>query len=249
MVFLAAGVAKREALPAVQSSETRTFQASADATLSENAPTTKFGASTTNSVDGDDPSGSGKESVTLLKWDLSSIPQGDVVLSAQFELNVTNASTEGYELYRMSRDWKEGEATWNEAETGTPWDVPGASGALDHGFTARGVVQTGGTGPVTITLGAEGITAVQAWVDGPGENYGFIIADGTNSDGLAFSSREAATSSLRPKLIVTFMANSGSGGGAVTIPDGGSGFCGATGMEAALVIGLLALIRRRSAKR
>lgn len=243
VVLLAAGLPEREAIPSVQSSGSLSFGSVADVTLSENAPSTNLGGSSTTSADGDEPSGTGKELVTLLRWDLTAIPQGSVVLSATIDLHVTNSSMGEYEFYRMARGWKESEATWNQAETGTPWDGPGASGSLDRGFTVRGVVPADTPGPVTITLGAEAITAVQAWVDGPGVNYGFAVADGTNTDGLAFATREASVSSQRPKLTVTYMANSGSGTGGVVLTNGGPGFCGATGMEAVLVFCLIALFR------
>jgi hypothetical protein len=234
------------ALPAPQAGQTLSFESSADTTLSENAPASKFGAATTSSADGDEPSTTGKDMVTLLKWDLSAIPPGSVVISATIQLHVTNASTEEFELYRMIRDWSEVDATWSEADLGVPWEAPGAAGPNDHGFSVRGVIQAGAAGPVKITLGPEGVTAVQAWVDGPSVNYGFILCDGGNSDGLAFASRETATPSQRPTMTVTFMASSGS---APAAANGGPGFCGATGMEAALFFALAVLIRRIFAKR
>ena len=53
---------------------------------------------------------------------------------------------------------------------------------------------------------------VQSWVNSPSSNHGFIVLDYINaSNGLDFSSREAATLANRPKLTVTY-SNAGQSG-------------------------------------
>lgn len=219
-------------------SPSSTYAGTRDVTLSENAPATAFGAGTACSADGDDPPGSGKDAVTLLQWDVSAIPPGSTVLTAEITLVVTNASADTYELYRLARDWSEPQATWNEAAAGAPWGTPGA-GPPDRGFDVRGTVSAGAAGPVTIALNSPGITAVQSWVDDPLSNYGFTIVDGANSDGVAFASRESPTPSQRPRLVVTYAPPSAG----AALPDGGEGFCGSTGAETVLLFALLAFLR------
>jgi hypothetical protein len=105
---------------------------------------------------------------------------------------------------------------------------------------------------------------VQAWVNDPASNFGLILLDGANTDGLAFSSKESSTASQRPRLEVTYVpaisakvstpADSVIDGGEnpLTLQEalegsappssgGGSGNCGALGLEPLL---LLALVRR-----
>ena len=50
---------------------------------------------------------------------------------------------------------------------------------------------------------------MQAWIDNPSSNHGFIIQDYGADDGLEFSSSEDATVSARPKLTLTYAASGG----------------------------------------
>jgi hypothetical protein len=57
-----------------------------------------------------------------------------------------------------------------------------------------------------ITLNAAGVAVVQSWVSTPSTNFGFIIADSGNTDGLDFISSESVTSpTIRPLLTVTYV--------------------------------------------
>lgn len=251
---------------------TTSYAGTRDAHLSELAPTTNYGSANPLIVDGD--AGSGKDMYVLLRWDVGAVPPGSTVQSARIKLHVTNASTQTYELYRLSRAWTETGATWNQAATGTNWAVPGAKGSTDRGSTVRGTVTATATGLVTITLNSSGVSMVQSWVDSPSGNYGLILADPANADSLQFASREASTASQRPRLEITYTppstATTRTEGEAspealvdgeenpLTLEDAlpaaydpaadgdGGSSCGATGFEAALVLALLALLRRRS---
>ena len=50
----------------------------ADASISENSPTTNYGGATLG-ADGDEPSGSGKDKYALVRWDLTGIAPGTKV--------------------------------------------------------------------------------------------------------------------------------------------------------------------------
>jgi hypothetical protein len=66
-----------------------------------------------------------------------------------------------------------------------------------------GSVAASKTGQRSFTLSTP---LVQGWVDNPSNNNGILIANSTSADDLSFSSREAATSSARPQLSVTYTA-------------------------------------------
>jgi hypothetical protein len=59
-------------------------------------------------------------------------------------------------------------------------------------------------GTYTVTLGADGLAAVQGWVNTPASNHGFVLDALTNMDGLDLASSEASTLAQRPRLDVTY---------------------------------------------
>jgi chitodextrinase len=180
------------------------YSGTRDAYISENAPDSAFGGATVLLVDGDDPSGTGRDLSTLLLWDLSDIPSGALVEGTTITINVTNVSSGSYELYEVKANWQEDSADWNSYAAGSPWEVPGASGASDRGTTVLGTVNGSSLGSRTLTLNQNGLNLIQGWVDGSAPNFGFIIADGQVSNGLDFGSREVSAPLDRPKLTVTY---------------------------------------------
>jgi hypothetical protein len=62
--------------------------------ISENAPRTKYGATSSLGAGGDEPDNSGNDIYALIRWDLSTILTGSKVCSASVTLNVTNVSIE-----------------------------------------------------------------------------------------------------------------------------------------------------------
>ncbi len=61
-----------------QSTTTVTLPAVADTYLSQNSPTNNYGSNSTLLIDGDDPGGTGRDKRTLVKFDLSQIPPGQL---------------------------------------------------------------------------------------------------------------------------------------------------------------------------
>lgn len=183
---------------------TSAYAGTRDAYISQNATDTAFGTATTLLVDGDDPSGSNNDLSTLLLWDLSDIPTDALVDSATITINVTNVNSTPYEIYAVLVNWQETTTTWNNAATGTPWQSPGADGAVDRGATVLGAISSGVTGTHTVVLNQAGLDVVQSWIDGSAPNNGLIAANSSATNGLDFSSREAAGPLDRPKLSVTY---------------------------------------------
>jgi hypothetical protein len=153
--------------------------------------------------DGNEPTNSGKDIYALIKWDLSVVPAGSKVSSVSVTLNVTNASTETYRAYGLKRAWVESAATCLRYAVKSPWEVAGAKDSLDRAAQVAGSVSLPNTGRQTFPLSP---AVAQSWLDNPASNQGIVIAHTTNADGLAFSSRESATSSLGPQLNMTYIA-------------------------------------------
>ena len=141
---------------------------------------------------------------TVIKWDISAIPSGEIIQSASITFTVFSSTGDVYEVYEMKRDWVESQATWNEYASGSSWETGGAQGSLDRGTTVLGTI-TGSTGSQTINLNSSGIALVQSWVDNPSSNFGITIQDYAGaSDGMDFYSSEYATASWRPTFTVQY---------------------------------------------
>jgi len=97
---------------------------------------------------------------------------------------------------------RESEATWNVAASGTPWQVPGAAGPQDRDATLVGSVNATSTGSFTFALNAAGVALIQGWIDDPTSNHGLVIADTSTTDGLDFTSRQAASAGDGPRLSI-----------------------------------------------
>src|SRR5215218_1011568 len=85
--------------------ETRSLTSSADTQIVENAPAKNYGAATSLGVNGNAPSGSGKDEFALLKWDLSGIVPRTQINSALVTLSVTTASPQTYRAYVLKQPW------------------------------------------------------------------------------------------------------------------------------------------------
>ena len=180
------------------------YQGTRDTKIATKSANTNYGSNSTIDLDGS------PDISDLLYWDLSAIPSGSVIDSVTIQLNITNTTTQTYEVYTMERPWDEQTATWNQASSGNSWASAGAQGTGDHGSTVLGTLTPTSTGAYQLVLNASGIAAVQGWIDDPSSNFGLILQDYGNRNGIDFSTREASTASQRPKLTVTYQpADSG----------------------------------------
>jgi len=170
-----------------------------DAHIRYDSQTTNYGGATTLLIDGN------PDYSALLKWDLSPIPAGVTVTNVTLTFNVVDVSSHVYELYALRRVWSESDATWIKATSTTNWSTAGASNTSSDRETAvLGTISSTASGSKTITLNSAGIAKVQAWINTPSSNNGFIIQDYTVSNGLDLSSSEAGTVSQRPILTITY---------------------------------------------
>jgi hypothetical protein len=164
-------------------SGTITLDASRDTSIDKNAATINDGACDT--LTASQTGGDLGDNRILLYFDLSGIPSGSTVASAELRLTkVSGVDTAvDYEIYLVTSDWQQGSgacgglsadiANWNDRLPGlpvTPWITPG--GDYNPAILAT----------TTITVNQEYtwsnagfITAVDGWVQGAGMNYGSIL--------------------------------------------------------------------------
>jgi adhesin/invasin len=110
-----------------------------------------------------------------------------------------------YDVHRVTRNWVEAQATWDEADSnlGIAWTTPGGD------FVATPTASTT-TGTVSGVWLSWDVTAdVSAWYNGTASNYGILIKDNTESSATNYeaqlATRENATTANRPKLVVAYI--------------------------------------------
>lgn len=166
---------------------------------------TSIGSANRNANHGADPNMTinNVQYVSLVQFDLSTIPAGAIIQSAQFSLYHASGSTDTASVFGMTRSWTEGTgaehsgATWNSYDGNNAWTTAG--GDYD---------QTSG---VAITLPANNqwatwdlTTLTAAWVLGKVPNYGIALTQITSGNN-TFPSSDNATAANRPKLVVTLL--------------------------------------------
>jgi hypothetical protein len=179
------------------------YSGTQDVYLSEAQPTENFSLEKELLLDGDDPVGSTLDKSTLLKWDLSEIPQNSTIQSVSITINVTNSSNNSYELFEIKKEWQDNLATWDSYDGLNPWQTLGAKGPDDRGETILATLLAYSNGFHTIILNAAGIDLIQTWVDNPDSNFGFLLANQISSNGIDFFSNETSIPTNRPRLSIT----------------------------------------------
>jgi RHS repeat-associated protein len=172
---------------------TVTLSASADAFIDQASSTTNFG--TTNYLQ-TYPWTSSYTKRSLIQFDLSGIPAGATIISA--DLYLYNYGTSGYTrtlaVHRVTSSWTETGVTWNNF-----------NGAFNGTSTATCQVSW----PSNVNGLWDVKNDVQAVANGTNSNYGWLLKD-NSEDGSQnfwqFNSKEFATSSVRPKLVVVYSA-------------------------------------------
>ena len=159
---------------------------------------------------------------SLLAFDIAgAIPAGSIITDVELTLTVQMAGPgsgdDEYSVHRVTQDWGEGtsfatggngassttdDATWIHTffSTGV-WNAPGG----DFEATASATESIGTFGPETWGSTAELVADVQAWLDDPSSNYGWILIgdEAANSSARQFASRESSTNA--PVLTVQYI--------------------------------------------
>lgn len=179
----------------------------------------------------------------LVRFDVSSIPAGATVTSAAVQFHVTRAAEQSgadpASLYRLVADWGEGssnagtgggltlasaeDATWSHRFYGAPPGTPrvpwaSAAGGGDFVEPASSSVSLPVAGPFVFASTPQLVADVQAWVDQPSTNFGWVAAGNFSGAKTArqIAARSFPVAAQRPVLTVTY-TTTGNGGG----PGGG----------------------------
>lgn len=122
----------------------------------------------------------------LYQFDLSAIPSGQRLVSATLRIWVTSAENSTVSLYRVTQSWSENTLTWANS-----------SGVAHDGTVVASFVpaSSGRYYDVDVT------SLVASWRGGT-PNHGLITRLASNNSLAAFTSKEWATSSQRPELVV-----------------------------------------------
>jgi hypothetical protein len=180
----------------------------ADTAIRDAAPDLNQGTVTSLPV-GDSQSGS-VHNRGLFKFDLSNLPANSVVTAVTLRLTVIQAGTpdSSFDLNRLLVDWSETDATWNDRLASTLWTIPGGAANSDYVLTASGSGTLPGSGVSTGFSSPGMVSDVQAWINNPATNFGWIlIATGDASgSGKQVASREEGADA--PSLIVQYTVQS-----------------------------------------
>lgn len=157
----------------------------------------------------------------LVWFDLSEIPQGASIESAELELSMsmTVAGEVPITLHRVTASWGEGasqatgqeggggasangDATWiHRSFPETMWENPGG----DFVQAASGSASVGGSERYSWSS-AGMVEDVQDWLDDPDSNHGWLLQgnEATAPSAKRFNSRHHVNADSRPVLVVTF---------------------------------------------
>ncbi|MCW3090312.1 MAG: hypothetical protein JWP81_1381 [Ferruginibacter sp.] len=164
----------------------------------------------------------------LLKFDIAAqVPAGATITAVTLSLFCnkvnTSAVTNSVSIHPLLVDWGEGssaapasgdgagvaattnDATWvNRFHPSNAWTAPGG----DFSSTASATTGVGGASASYSWTSPQVITEVQAWLNNPSTNFGWILIGAEASSGSAkrFSSRENSVAAQRPQLSVTYIA-------------------------------------------
>ncbi len=139
---------------------------------------------------------------TLMRIDLTDIPSGARVEKATLSLwaGAGNASTTLL-VYKLLRAWEEKEATWMEARSGEPWDVPGILGGHDVSpapITTARIHRPYRWVHIDITH------LVQEWVNHPDQNFGLLLTGKEPGVEYHFLSKDFPLAKFRPHLDISY---------------------------------------------
>jgi hypothetical protein len=193
------------------------ISAAADTTLQEAFPANNYGGGASFTSGGRRRGGTTRG---LFRFDVAgSVPVGATINAVTLTLNVTATPDGGvnsiFDLHRLTASWGEGnntglggapadvnETTWTHRFAGgAPWGMPGG----DFVGTVSGSRSIAGNGSYTFASTANLVSDVQAWLNNPAGNFGWILtsqSEDTAATIRRFASRESGAAG--PQLAITF---------------------------------------------
>ncbi len=190
---------------------TITIPADADTTIYESVSASNFGARATMQAGAS--SSANARARALLSFNVgAAVPPGATILAARLTVTATDApavaqSTQSFELRRVARPWSEGvqsaagggaaavnDATWSHRLfPNSAWSSPGGVAGTDVAAAVSAVLAVGNAGAYRTASGVPLVADVQAWLDRPEDNYGWMLLGQNESTALTartFASRE-----------------------------------------------------------
>lgn len=148
---------------------------------------------------------SGKEYFTLFQFDLSALPMGSTVYSAELELYMNSGVGAAIDInvHRLTRDWTESGATWLSYDGSNNWTTPGG----DYDAAVAASLNVAGTGWYSVDIGG----LVDGWLNGQFANQGLILVppSAPGNKEKRFTSSDDDDASLHPKLTITYACECG----------------------------------------
>ena len=178
------------------------------------APTPDYKGTTDTVISSKDPAGNyGKieqlqlqrlehQQTALIRWDVSSIPAGSKVVSAEMTFWVTGKLVGDSKVYALNLPFDEFDANYRMAKAGLMWRTLGAQSDQDRGTMPVSAIAPEKTGFHTAFLDP---VTVQGWIAQPGKNFGILIA-GPDANIWGLEARETAMPERRPKLTITYIS-------------------------------------------
>ena len=147
---------------------------------------------------------SGSEFRSLIKIDVSSIPNSDTITNAVLELYMDSSigvSPQKVDVYLAPSNWTADSATWFRRTNSLNWTTAGG----DYSQKIGSIDLTNQTGFYNLTI----TSTVNNWISGATTNYGiFLVANNPeNGNYSSFVSSNSTNSSERPKLVITHFGN------------------------------------------
>jgi len=184
----------------------------ADARISTQSPTSNFGVFADMVIGTQGSTAGTPRNRGLIKFDLTGqIPPSSEIKSVALTFTVAMVPLGGvnsiFELRRIRKQWNESEATWNNRTTSGPWSSPGGAAPDDLSTTISATTLVGGLGRYTLGSTTNLIADVQAWVDTPGTNFGWIVL--TQSENVAKTARRVTSregGANGPTLVIEYTA-------------------------------------------
>ncbi|NIK56120.1 DNRLRE domain-containing protein [Kribbella shirazensis] len=190
-----------------------------DTTLSKSQPTTNLsrpdGGGTPNTrywvqVGNNHPTYGAERGV--FKFDTAAIKQGTKVTDARVELFSNYGSGTGqadFDLYGLTKDFVETEATWNQATSTINWTAAGG----DYDPALLGSARPNDNAQRLTFASAGLLTKLQSWVDNPGNNHGLLLRtrveapDAAGQQLISVTNGESPDTLFRPRLWIEHLAS------------------------------------------
>lgn len=167
-----------------------------DTYIWDNSPATVRGADTSFVQDKNSALAPADERKSLLKFDLSGVPNGATILTAELQMYV-GVEGQGFTMYRMLAPWDE---NTTYASIGNRYFLTNNTDAESAVNATWPGVDTY-VGPITVPVP---VSTIQNWVNGTMTNNGWLMIATDIDDGQQIRSREHPSQPDRPKLVITY---------------------------------------------